>query len=46
MEDVVRFFMGKVLLCPQTEKVDKTLEGDGIIYLINYEDIQPWEQSR
>ena len=46
MEDIVRFFMGKVLLCPQTEKMDKTLEGDEIIYIINYEDIQPREQSR
>ena len=36
MEDVVRFFMGKVLLCPQTEKMDQALEGDEIIYLIDY----------
>ena len=42
MEDIVRFFMGKVLLYAQTEKMDQALEGDEIIYLIDYyEDLQP-----
>ena len=42
MEDIVRFFMGKVLLYPQTEKMDQAFEEDEIIYLIDYyEDLQP-----
>ena len=42
MEDVVRLFMGKVLLCAQTEKMDQAFKEDEIIYLIdNYEDLQP-----